>query len=78
MTLLEQLVVRLKGRGVDVTPEQAEAMAIRISGSVAAHMATMDATDRHSADYRPLDIPEADVSDKFKEPLAVVVKPAKG
>lgn len=69
-TPIDELVLRFHSHGIDVSPEQAETMAKRISGSIEAHLALMDQTDRQTAEYRPLDIPVDRISDKLKEPLS--------
>ena len=68
MTDLEELLAALKSRGFDVTADQAEAMALRIAGSVPAYLAQLRANDQAAADYRPATGPAP--SDKFSEPLA--------
>ena len=68
MTDLEELQRALEGRGFTVTAEQAEAMALRIAGSVPAYLAQLRANDQAAADYRPATGPAP--SDKFSEPLA--------
>lgn len=64
MDKLDQLVAKLAARGIDVTPDQAEAMALRLEGSVEAYLAAMDEHSRAVADYRPLD---GEASDKFSQ-----------
>lgn len=68
MTDLEELHAALTARGFDVTAGQAEAMAVRIAGSVPAYLAQLRANDAAAEGYRPAagDPP----SDKFSEPLA--------
>jgi len=66
MDPLEQLVEQLRNRGFIVTPEQAEAMAIRLAGSVEAYLEDMKQAAQEAADYVPL---EGEASDKFSEPL---------
>lgn len=66
MTDLEELQAALKARGFDVTADQAEAMALRIAGSVPAYLAQLRANDQAVAAYRPA---EGEAPEKFSEPV---------
>lgn len=66
MNTLDTLVAKLKARGTDVTPEQAEAMAVRLEGSVDAYLARLAANDAAVDDYRPL---AGEPSDKFSQDM---------
>lgn len=66
MTQIERLVAVLADRSIEVTPEQAEAMAVRLAGSVDAYLATLEANEQAAKSYRPL---EGEAADKFSEPV---------
>lgn len=66
MTDLEELQRALEGRGFTVTAEQAEAMALRIAGSVPAYLAQLRANDQAVDAYRPA---EGEAPAKFSEPV---------
>lgn len=67
MSPIDTLLQKLAARGITVTAEQAEAMAIRLAGSVEAYLGQLAENDRAAAEYEPLDGP---VPDKFSEPVS--------
>ena len=67
MTDLEELQAALKARGFEVTAEQAEAMALRIAGTVPAYLAQLRAHDAEAEAYQA---PTEPAPEKFSEPLA--------
>lgn len=67
MTAIEQLQAALQARHITVTDEQAEAMAVRIAGSVDAYLAQLAANDEAAESYTPL---SGEAPAKFAEPLA--------
>ncbi len=71
MTDLEQLQAALEQRGFTVTAEQAEAMALRIAGSVPAYLAQLRANDQAVASYRPA---EGEAPAKFSEDVTYVLE----
>lgn len=68
MTELEELTNTLRARGFDVTPEQAESMALRIAGTVPAYLAQLRENERDAASYRAPTGPAP--SSKFSDPLS--------
>jgi hypothetical protein len=67
--LLAQLIKRLKERsGVNMKPERAEALALRVSGSIEGYMAYLDKIDQEIADMESRYVPEDQVSEKFRDP----------
>lgn len=73
MTLLEQLVAALAVHGTIATQEQAERLAIRVSGSVEAYLADIT---KPTVDT-PSEIIEGG-TDKFMEPVAYDILPPGG
>lgn len=76
MTDTDTLLAKLRDRGLDVTAEQAEAMAIRLAGSVQAYLAELERNDDDAASYRPLPPGEDSGAPegKFSEPVAYTVE----
>lgn len=72
MTLLEQLVAELAKHGTIATQEQAERLAIRVSGSVEAYLADMRKPTE--PDQEPLEGGDG----KFMEPVAYDILPPGG
>ena len=67
MTEIETLLAKLADRGLDVTADQAEAMAIRLAGSVTAYLAELAQNDEAAEAYTPA---AGEASEKFSAPLA--------
>lgn len=74
MDATDKLVDKLKARGLDVDRVQAEAMAVRLSGSVDAYLAELARNDEAAANYKPLDVPADQVPEKFKDGLSYSIE----
>lgn len=72
---IDKLVAMLAESGTIATREQAERLAIRVSGSVDAHIAELERTRAEIRDYEPLPEPPEGVSGKFSDPLAYEIEP---
>lgn len=66
---IDKLVAMLAETGTTATREQAERLAVRVSGSVDAYIAELERTRADLQDYKPLDPPPEGVSDKFSQPI---------
>lgn len=66
---LDRLVAHLAKSGVVATREQAEALAIRVAGSVDTYLEDLEQTAAELEDYEPLESDPDQVPDKFKQPL---------
>lgn len=71
-TPLARLVAVLAARSITVTPEQAEAMAVRLAGGVDAYLDQLAANDKAAAEYIPA--APGEVSEKFTAPLAYTLE----
>ena len=67
--LVMTLVARLAQSGTVATPEQARALAVRVSGSVAAYLADLEHTSISLEGYTPLEPDPDKVPHKFKQRL---------
>ena len=75
---LDKLVAMLAESGTVATREQAERLAIRVSGSVEAYLLRSEQFRSWAKNYRAPTQPEGGVSPKFSDPLAYdVIPPAK-
>lgn len=72
---IDKLVAILAESEIDATREQAERLAIRVSGSVDGYIAYLERTSAELKDYAPLPEPEEGVSGKFSDPLAYEIEP---
>lgn len=71
MTPIEQLQAALQARHITVTDDQAEAMAVRIAGSVEGYLAQLAENDEAAETYAPLG---GETSDKFAEPITYALE----
>lgn len=76
MTPLEKLTQILNDRGLGVTPDEAEAMAVRLAGSVEGYLETLAQNDKDLETV--IEPPPGPVSEKFSDPLAYTVIPPAG
>jgi hypothetical protein len=77
MDELDLLLEKLQARGLTLSRDQAQAMAVRLAGSVTAYLAELQANDRAATDYQAPTTPADQVPEKFKDDLAYTVeKPA--
>lgn len=71
---IDKLVAILAESDIDATREQAERLAIRVSGSVDGYIAYLERTSAELKDYEPLPVPTDGVSSKFSDPLAYEIE----
>lgn len=72
-SLLEKLTQRLRARGLEVSPAEAEKIALHNAGSVREYLELLDENDR--ALERIIEPRPGPVSGKFSDPLAYTVHP---
>lgn len=72
MSPLETLVVKLKARGLEVTPAEAEAIAVRSSGSIEAYLVRLEQNERDLAEL--IEPAPGPVSTKWSDPVAYDIK----
>jgi hypothetical protein len=72
MSPLETLVVKLKASGLEVTPAEAEAIAVHCSGSVEDYLVFLAACDKDLAEL--IEPAPGPVSTKWSDPVAYDIK----
>ena len=72
MSPLETLVVKLKASGLEVTPAEAEAIAVRCAGSVDAYLTMLAGHEKDLAEL--IEPAPGPVSTKWSDPVAYDIK----
>jgi hypothetical protein len=72
MSPLETLVVKLKASGLEVTPAEAEAIAVHCSGSVDAYLTMLAGHEKDLAEL--IEPAPGPVSTKWSDPVAYDIK----
>ena len=72
MSPLETLVVKLNAKGLDVTPAEAEAIAVRSAGSVDGYLTMLAGHEKDLAEL--IEPTPSPVSTKWSDPVAYDIK----